>query len=755
MKFLHKILTALFTLSAVIASAPIPAAGQEQAQSTAIQQAVEELNNYTTLQKSLGLQDPDLSLGMRKALILAELLINPAGQINTSLCTDLKANFVPQNPLEYEITIGRILDQLSSNHEWQLFFDTVKMPNDPKSTANLVIRGLFGLSPKDAITDWHAKVAVLSALFAPCNQGPVGDCFAICDLVRDHREYYFHTAHDCAEIIQNGFITRTGKNLNDNFFFLPILADYDAGTLIQLNTSGIIPGTSTALLDAPGFAAAWKAMGGGAIPPKIYQALAYRYEQPTPASEIINFLAQQIAYFDSSLDKDTLAQQGNYAYCCLTNNPVLRAVEACFASMAEDRPQDSTRGNINDCISQSLASTWKAISTVPIAKKVKKHFDSNFNNSYRLIYNFNIPLAQVSADGNSTDGGFQLYKRNPKDPTSIGTRVETPEDFRNLVLEAAELTSVSFGGNYLVRSMTTQLVTYIKHDDFLKNALWAYDSQNQKVSDPIGNYTQLARSPMQSCDGDNPYEVDDIDTGHTFDSSIEQRTVKNAQDLVSWCLVLTKRQLQGGLYPMNSPQHAFNFVPNLPELIPFAKSSLSTSQWINQILIAPGMKVASSKMDSATQDLFANRVYSAISNAIPNQQKYQSIVNKLNSQSLNVQHYAQGLVNGITRLLQADASATKQISLLVDSILIQSLPTNDKAAIQRPAIRFAFTNWNAGTKDIYFCAFFNPRTCKVAFGNIEENKENLQPMDEDAWVNNQQWDIDLHPLAPPNEATGT
>lgn len=117
---------------------------------------------------------------------------------------------------------------------------------------------------------------------------------------------------------------------------------------------------------------------------------------------------------------------------------------------------------------------------------------------------------------------------------------------------------------------------------------------------------------------------------------------------------------------------------------------------------------------------------------------------------MSVKDYANGLLQGINHLLGADAALAEEVAVALDSVLIESLSANDQALLNRSAVRFAFTNWNQGTKNIYFCAYFNPRTELIGFGSIFKDKTNLQPMDETQWINGQTWDVDLTPFAPPS-----
>lgn len=495
-----------------------------------IEQAVAELNDLMDVQNAFGIQDPNLSYGMRKALVLADLLLNPDGTLNPALCQTLKPYFVPESPLRYEENIGRILDQLDSS--WEPFFDQITLPNADSSYANQILRGLFGISPNRPLTDRHAKWAVLASLFAPYNQGPVGDCFAVSVLIRDHEKYYLHTANDSAEIVQKGFITRLVRSREDNFFFLPILADNDYENNIAIDASGQISGTSLNLLDAPGFIAAGNAMGLSNISDYAQGILQILLSNPASTNgavsvaQVIDAIAQTFFSQQTGLDQATLSSLGRYGFSCLTNNPVLRAVEDIFAAMAEDLPNDSTRGNINDCVEESLASTWKQIGTSEAAENLHQAISTAFDESYRLVYNGCIPLPAVAADGSSTSGGFQLFRRNLNNYSDIGVQVITPADFQSLVLDAISAVSSSVETSAEIQNIISQLQNYIQSGDFLKNALWAYDPTNKKMADPVANYQQLTRTPMQSCDGDNPFEVADIDTGVDCDSNVQTYTLK-------------------------------------------------------------------------------------------------------------------------------------------------------------------------------------------------------------------------------------
>lgn len=715
-----------------------------------LQQALTQLSQYTTLQKALNIQNIDLAYATKKTLIMADLLITSDGMLNVSAARSIKEAFIPTNPQAYEEDMKRVLNQLDNS--WKSFFANVKAPQSSNKLCCLVLRALFSLKPDQEITDRHARVALLASMLSPYNQGPVGDCFAVADVIRNHEENYRHAAADYASIIMQGFIERQIDNDKDCFFFLPSLADDDRQASFYLNSDGTFSNTNYSLFDAPGFAAARDLMGCGDISnltSSVMQELTsnetVKSIESTP-SEVIRAIAKVVADSTSAATTDNLISIGNYAFSCLTNNPILRATEAIFSSMAEDRPNDSVRKNINNCIGNALANTWEKSQRIQGVAEFQKAFSVIFNNSYRLVYNLDIALTKVSSDGSSHSGGFELYERVPGNKALLGKKITTPQEFRQLILNALATTVEQLGSTPKTLVLANTLASVINHDSFLKEALWAYDEDNKKESNPVKNYQKLVRTPMQNCDGDNPFEVTTIDTGICYDNRIQFFTPKNAMDLICWCFKMAK-VASVDIAPMDNPLHAFNFMPKDPDLAAFVKSRASAAKWLQKMLVSPGMLVSRQKIDPIVREAIASSMEAELKEIIHNSD-YKKLVQTLAKKELSVQGYTQQLLDGINKLFKSDQAQAYQIALALDKILIRCLSEEAREILSQSAIRFAFTNWSEGTKDIYFCVFFNPRSEQIAFGSMFEDKTNLQPMDENEWVNNQEWDVNLRPAVP-------
>jgi len=160
------------------------------------------------------------------------------------------------------------------------------------------------------------------------------------------------------------------------------------------------------------------------------------------------------------------------------------------------------------------------------------------------------------------------------------------------------------------------------------------------------------------------------------------------------------------------------------------------------------MKVSSRAIDANTQTALNEQMHDLLSGVLPDMALFQNLTASLSARPASIQKYAQDLADGVNGLLKSDQAQRRRVELAVDAALLKALSSQDRSLLEHTAVLFANTNWNDETKDIYFCAYFNPRTQQVAFGCIDEDKHNLSPMDENEWVNQQQWDVDLRPYAP-------
>jgi hypothetical protein len=72
------------------------------------------------------------------------------------------------------------------------------------------------------------------------------------------------------------------------------------------------------------------------------------------------------------------------------------------------------------------------------------------------------------------------------------------------------------------------------------------------------------------------------------------------------------------------------------------------------------------------------------------------------------------------------------------------------ALLASSAIRSFDTNWfdaddpqgdPTEERDIHFCFFFDPVAAEIRFGIIDEDGSKLRPVDQEQWINGQQWEF--------------
>lgn len=550
-----------------------------------IQKSLADLDQYKKAQTIAGLQDPEIAYAMKKALVMADLLVSFDGQLNLAIVPLLKSYFIPEEPLEYEENNRQILEQLDSS--WQPLLDQIVKPTNLNSYSTLMLRALFDLAPQEMLTDRHAKMAALAALFSPYFQGEAGDGFAVSNLIRDHEQLLTTAAQEYAEIIQNGYLTRQVDQNDELFFFLPILADPDRNKKLTIDPLGDLFGTLTPVLSTPGMAAACKAMGGHNIENLLSLAWNQLYGKShlgfvkVTVDELIDACAQAISQVDPKPDRTTISAQGKYAFSALTNQPLLRAIEASYAGMTEARPCECIRANIYRSILDGFQPIWDKIPPSNELDLFRRTLWASCHSLCRLVYNPCIPSRQHA------QGGFWLFKKNLSNTTLLGTQITTPNDFRSLVVDMLTLTVTNMGSSDFSQQLLKQCKNYVmQNNTFLQETFWSYDNRNRRFADPVTEYRFLFKTPMQTCDGDRSCSVDSVD----LDGSFQTLIPKTANDLIDWCLNLAKTA-PDQLFPMNVPHHAFNFSPGSHDLGAFTLADQTSDQWIREKLLIPGMKI--------------------------------------------------------------------------------------------------------------------------------------------------------------------
>ncbi len=499
-----------------------------------------ELVDKNKAANGYSLQDADMVFYTEEPKEIAGLLLTSQGQLNLGMIGAIKDEFFPATTtlLEYQQGIVFVLDRMDTS--WQKLVDAVVTPASPQTASNATIRADRGMLPGEEITKLHCQQEVFGALLSQLCQGPVGDCFAVAWAIKKHDEFLTDMVADGIALVRDGYLTRMVDGKPDQFFYKNTIADEAMRSQITLNPDGTVSEFGTQpFWTCPNLIAACRQMGIADLDTHKDALLGQVFGSETAAKtvswdDLIRACALSAA--SASHTEDELLVLGRYGFS-LANNRLLRAWETSLAGMSEPRPNDYVRGNVNSAVMAVLKPVFdnqeKRITHYQktLIEEVKTVFQKTLNDSFRLVYNGDIPLAQVSSDGSSSSGGFELYQRDVADLTKMGVRIATPDQFKAFILGVIDQTkdaeyakATTKKDRAVVDSVIQAMHFCAVGKDFMKNVLYAYDDANKEDPDPVANYQKLARTPMTSLDGDNPWEVMAIDTGKDFTPDV--RTIR-------------------------------------------------------------------------------------------------------------------------------------------------------------------------------------------------------------------------------------
>lgn len=713
-------------------------------------------------------RDRGMASYTQKPLEIAKILLTSQGQLNLGMAITVHQNFFGSSKklLEYERGIVFVLERMDIS--WQKLIDAVDVPKNGASCA--MIRADLGMLPTEPITKLHCQQVVLAGLLSQLCKGPAGDCVAVAWAIKKHNEFLQNTITDYVALVRDGYLTRMVNGKPDQFFFKNTIIDNALTNAITMERDGTCKQSMT-FWKCPHLIAACRQMGMTDLQSRKDALLGQIFGTNTAAKKMTwDDLIKACAKLAAAPGKneDELLALGRYGFS-MSNNRLLRAWETAVAAMDEDRMGDYVRDKVNNSVMTVFNSVFTSdhISHYnnALVSEVKKVFQKTLNDAFRLVYNSDISLAQVAEDGNSISGGYELYKRDVADLTNMGVRIATPEEFGAFIEGVLDKTLVALEidnkaskeDRVVIISIIQALHICTKGPDFLRHVLYAYDKNNKQDPDPVVHYQKLQRTPMTSLNGDTIWKVMAVDTGQDFTPDVRTIRPKDPQDLLKWLLGLARWKVSTEHLVKGIPDeeataasldYAFNIEMQEPEFKDFLVSHLSAQEWINKTLVDPGKKVASSEMDKGSKLLFSKTAKDWLSNlqseAIPDHlsQEVDNLFKTLDDKEVTVQQYAERAYNGLTSIFKLDAKQSQEMSFALDKILLKKLPKHQKQAIYQTAVRFAKTNWNEGPKNLYFCCFFNPRTQKVDFGSIDEDRTHLQPMDQFKWVDKQEWEVD-------------
>lgn len=715
-----------------------PLKEMENLYSASLRDLTEKVHSFYALEKESEIDSPRQACSLRISREIALALLTPEGRLNYPIIADLKTSFFPElgNLTEEEAMIARVLDQMGCS--WQPLIDKVHKPQDQTSSSAWAIRADFDLTPATPIEDLHAKQAVLSALLSLHCPGAMKNYFALSCEIGSEEDFLKGALKQFGELIEFGSLGKLVGIKQDRFFFKNTLTNDNLHKIITIDSTGKLK-KGVFFWDTPNFKFALRQMGLDLTPSltaAVLERVSNRYPVQITPDQLIKAFAVEGLKTVPGATVDGLILAGRYGFSTVDNR-ILRAYEMALYSLSEAREEGYVRKRLIQAIEapfQSLYANLQKKYTYGALAQFQTVFEKNIKNRIRYVYNGAIRCVIGSANKISLTGGFELYERHPYDLYKVGTRIATPQQFQELLLDAVQQSAQAIGSQTMF-SIAQAVREVILNNQYLKAVFVAYEPANGKNSDPVAHYSQLFRTPMASQKGATPPHVEMTDPDLYFSPDIRMSQLKNATDLLPWILSLLEWKEKTGIelphwIQMRNQASSYKASRRLHGdahgIFNFLESGQTIPAWISERLMKSGRSIASWMVDGQTRQAYFQALGDLLMKEAPDafldfQQQTAMLINT----PMTLSQFSTSMLKVLVRsLVHLDP---EQIAYVADSLLLQCLPENILNILRKNAVPL-FLDDTHQTQEYYFCVYFNPRLESLSFGMLKGDRSSLTPL---------------------------
>lgn len=319
-----------------------------------------EINQQADSFRQTFVQDYKEFILQKTSLELAKCLILPAGGINFGLINSLKKEgFHPEIASTTAAeTMRRNLNHFK-NPQILMLLEQVQVPTDPKSPSTELIKITLGLKHDDIITKEHVLQVILSAMIRDFRQAQAGTCFVTADLINKAVNHPYLCLEDYMELVTEGHLVRLIIKEFKTFPFQLVVTKENLSSQIKIDSDAKVvhvipegssfsnqeiqtPAKDIFLWNIPGIKAILDSMG-------LYQTkqtcLKMMRQFGLETFTIDQFINKCASYAFTKpglslrgkelLSKDTLINQGRYAFSAQLLHPFHRAYEQVRASIVQ------------------------------------------------------------------------------------------------------------------------------------------------------------------------------------------------------------------------------------------------------------------------------------------------------------------------------------------------------------------------------------------------------------------------------------
>lgn len=720
---------------------------------------------------------------LRAAIVpkaIANALITQSGFLNLAISKSVQTALFQQGSYSFQTYLAQTLQQYENHPELQAMIQQLDAVQANSNSLELVLASSYDPSK---VTGSRADVqrAFFGAHLTLLEQGNVGDCFAvsICKMVQEMLPQ--RTGQDLTSLIKTSALTVKvdGKDKKLDYAMTGNDPSLQVSFKVDLTGNITLPkGWLTLSWSAPtapiansqALTRATRAMGIKAedhqkavvdainsiatSDPKTKvtqveitaEELIYAIAQNEVAKELANEGAKDVAkdVVDSRVYAKT--DKGYFGFCSLANNNVLRAWAETMAAYAELSKTSYVRGRILRSFQEALLPEFTS-KKAPKDDVLKTVFDSvlvTLNDTLKIQYKDNTKTPDPSAkasDGHSTvDGAFVMEG------------IENPLQFRTFVMDSIKANFAAQTGDAkaIVEKKAAKINEYVMSNVFLQKALTSFDPANQSLEDADKDWASLSALPWRDPTGDNPFEIMDFYFGKS--QKLDGFKPKNAQELWVGLLEFSKkvearkaelRKLgQDERFEIANEIHAFNFLINDPTFQAGVTDPKAPAQFVADYMKQAEKLYQDVKITKEQREaLLAHVKKYLVSQDAEIQTNFDhstAILNVDDETSLmNIRTHLATVLNALT----PEDAVTRYLSKLDKHLLATHLPKGTVDEMQKLVVPFADSNWTDDGHSIYFCFYPDPIAKQLRFGMVYDDGTNLQPMDQDEWVNNQEWDL--------------
>jgi len=641
------------------------------------------------------LQEPSLVQQTKLPLMISSFLLTSSGQFNLYLIELFEKLLVEEEAQNsYIKSLIEGLRRLGASRKIRKQILQTKLPSKPHSLMNALLRIQFDL-PKSAVpTELEAKRCLLANLLSHLRQSPSGSCFATFLAIFMQRCYPLQCLSDLCFLMEKGMLTRSVNGIVKDFPAHLRIRSKEIDRKICLDRKGRLYDNKEPIAEAPGIAAAFRAMGIEA-PQKTLASILKGGKNRFTVRELL----RKLAYATDSKEPYKLFALGCFAFQSETNPALLRVWENSIAQMAEAHEAGMVKLPILYTVITALKE--KGLSPAEIDR-----LREELLKRIHLYYDPDI-VKKSEEEAYETVGGFVLYDMNLSRTPSEWLRVDSPEKFSAFVQRTLEGAGLS------------EPLAYVKSAAFIVRAVRLYSQKNREISDPMHNWKRLPHTPWRTLSGNIARHVMDVYLQADNPVPPCSLTAINGKALMEILNDLAKLY-PDRIIPVFTPYHAFTMAldAHFEERCRHCRSraeeiaSASVPKKVRTHLLET---VGSAMIRPSMQKTFLRRM-----KMIPECSNYR----QLRKQTL--------------RIVEAIEGPDEGQRTRIDRLIFENFPEEVRDRILDSSVIFADTGWQKELFNIYYCLALNPLTGSWSLLEVSEDGKLLLPVKKSRFFN-QEW----------------